>query len=555
MEGYDTLGIFPMPLEPSALLANQDTMRGSLPADGYAAYPSPTPLVACPADRPRSSDIHSIPPMLARFGSTFDDPYLDAASLYDNTVIGDVASPGLNHDSKLLDFSLPTFGYALLDYTYRRTSITLSAQLQGMFFLAETPPGEMPNSVPELTCYRRNLFSITGTITLPRSLRYIMTDQVEQIPIVSQELTLSATESVEGNPVKIISVPWKTSAAAAPPPPDDKTEREPTSMPLDITILSNDVDPEYANFPISFKRLQFRIATANNGRRRELQQHFIIKLRVMATLSTGAVIPLCEVVSGPIVVRGRSPRNFQTKKEVPVGGGSVAGRKSTAAAKAHNNGEANAAKAIKTEAGLGALDDFNVSPTSFLDWRVPMTGGAHRGPRTAVPGDLAGLPQQNDGYAQSSPDLQRAHQRAFLAPIGLSLMDEEPRKHVEVAQPVGLAAAASATNAAAAVGQAKKAPRLSQAPSFTASSLLDGDNEDATDQLYEYFPLGLDDWQEPVDAVYRYVPLRVHPHLPWNRADMTPKATRGAPHQHARRPAFRRRAQPLKALLFLDRCK
>ena len=118
---------------------------------------------------------------------------------------------------------------------------------------------------------------------LPRGLRYVLTDQGEQLPIISQELTISATESVEGNSVKIISVPWKTPASSA-PAIEDKTEKEPTSIPLDL-MASQDVESEFVNFPIAWKRLQFRVATANNGRRKELQQHFVVHLKVMATLA------------------------------------------------------------------------------------------------------------------------------------------------------------------------------------------------------------------------------------------------------------------------------
>ena len=72
--------------------------------------------------------------------------------------------------------------------------------------MAETPravsadPSLPPN---ELTCYRRNLFQITGSITLPRTLRYILTDHGDRIPIVAQELAIAGTESVEGNPIKV----------------------------------------------------------------------------------------------------------------------------------------------------------------------------------------------------------------------------------------------------------------------------------------------------------------------------------------------------------------
>jgi len=418
-------------------------------------------------------------------------------------------SPSLNHDNKLLDFGPPTFGYDLVDYAYRRTSITLSAQLQGMFFLAETPPGEPPQAFPELTCYRRNLFSITGTITLPRTLRYIVTDQAEQIPILSQELVLCATESIEGNAVKIISVPWKTSAAtAAPLPPDDNTEREPPSMPLDITSGTSDADPEYANFPIAFKRLQFRVATANNGRRRELQQHFSLCLRVMATLATGAFIPLCEIASGSIVVRGRSPRNFQAKKDVPLGSGSVGGRRP----RAHINGDSTASvplPTIKTEPSMIFLpEEQQTDVPDFSDWNLPVKQDA----LTAVALDPYPSYRTQDVYAHSSPELRRTssfpqqipeqqpqqeRQRPFLAPMNLSLTDEEPRQAVEVAHVIANGGGK---------GSARKTPRLSLSTSFGAgNSLLDVDLEDAADRLYEYFPLGLDDWQEPVDAVYRYV--------------------------------------------------
>ena len=142
-------------------------------------------------------------------------------------------------------------------------------------------------------------------MTLPRSLQLLMTDQGDQIPILGTELTISATESLEGNPVKIISVPWKTPATST-APAEDKTEKEPPTYPLDLSA-GQDMDSEYVNFPISWKRLQFRIATANNGRRKELQQHFVVRLKVVATLATGAKVPICEIHSGAIIVRGRSP--------------------------------------------------------------------------------------------------------------------------------------------------------------------------------------------------------------------------------------------------------
>ena len=203
-----------------------------------------------------------------------------------------------------------------------------------MFFLAEssrTAAGDFTTTPPELTCYRRNLFQITGSVTLPRMLQHAISENGESLPIVSQELLISATESVEGGPVKIISVPWKTPVGGGPAPAEDKTEKEPSPITLDQSA-SRDVDSDFSVYPISWKRLQFRVATANNGRRKELQQHFTIKLSIIATVEDGSKISLCEAYSGPIIVRGRSPSNFQARKDVPLGACGASVRKTMAAA-------------------------------------------------------------------------------------------------------------------------------------------------------------------------------------------------------------------------------
>ena len=38
----------------------------------------------------------------------------------------------------------------------------------------------------------------------------------------------------------------------------------------------------------------------------------------MATLATGENVKLAEIQSGAIIVRGRSPRNFDSRKDVPL---------------------------------------------------------------------------------------------------------------------------------------------------------------------------------------------------------------------------------------------
>ena len=88
---------------------------------------------------------------------------------------------------------------------------------------------------------------------------------------------------------------------------------------------------ELGNFILYFRSflLTSSRATANNGRRKELQQHFVLHLKLHGTLENGQKLVLSELVTAPIVVRGRSPRNFQARKEIPLLGSSAGSRGQT----------------------------------------------------------------------------------------------------------------------------------------------------------------------------------------------------------------------------------
>ncbi|KAI1814535.1 hypothetical protein GGS20DRAFT_576805 [Poronia punctata] len=211
----------------------------------------------------------------------------------------------VNHDHKLLSFRPVQDKHTIVDQHGRMQHLELSAQLHGMFFLSEMPANTNEGAMlqPELTCYRRNLFQISG-----------------------MEVTISAIESVDGHPVRLIVIPWKTPPPNSPELPQTP-DQEPPSLPL-IPFPDDGQEPEgeYAVYPIGWRRLQFRIATANNGRRKELQQHFVLHLKVMGSLANGTKTALAESTTAPIVVRGRSPRNFQARKEIPLLGSSAGSR-------------------------------------------------------------------------------------------------------------------------------------------------------------------------------------------------------------------------------------
>lgn len=268
---------------------------------------------------------HSYPSLKRMYDGGNDVGYLDSIHDIREEVSG-MQKPSINADHRLLNFGALPPKHTIIDAANRIKSIDLNAQIHGMFFLSElaTPSTEHVISQPELTCYRRNLFSISGNVRIPRGPLFTITERGERTAIVSLEVTISASESVDNHAVKLIVIPWKT-----PPPnsPEVSTEgeQEPTSLPLMAMDDSGaEVTPngEFTIFPIAFRRLQFRIATANNGRRRELQQHFLLHLNVVGTLTDGTKINASENNTAPVIVRGRSPRNFQARKEIPLVGSS-----------------------------------------------------------------------------------------------------------------------------------------------------------------------------------------------------------------------------------------
>ncbi|USP73710.1 hypothetical protein yc1106_00984 [Curvularia clavata] len=516
MEHFDTTTMSYMPMAiPMQTVTGPDQQLAMplVPVDQYdqrSAFDAETFIGS--EDAYSTYHLQQMPPQLKRYPSTYEDPFSDVQSGYEQSIHpheqnGMPESPINDSNNKLLSFSLPTVPYPILNYSMQRLSISMSAQLHGMFFLAESPWATTADvQVAELTCYRRNLFQITGTVTIPRSLRLLMTDQGDQIPIHGLELTISATESLEGNAVKIISVPWKTPATGN-VPVEDKTEKEPPTYPLDLST-GQDVDSEYVNFPISWKRLQFRIATANNGRRKELQQHFVVRLKVIATLNGGAKVPICEIHSGAIIVRGRSPRNFQARKDMPISGGTTARKVHTPQqtnrtptgdtnqgtpkqAQAQTQPQPQPQTQPQAQSGVPSKPvdllqmpfDFNANdmPQSpDFAWKIPT------GAQTAIPQDPPSSQLQHaTPYAQSTPDISRSAppQKTSIAPVTLSLTDDEPIK-------------APSPN-----DQQRKRTTPMRPPSFSIGIINSPD--ESADLLYEYFPLGLDDWMPPVDAVYR----------------------------------------------------
>ncbi|KAM7217432.1 transcription factor vib-1 [Rhypophila decipiens] len=284
--------------------------------DGYERFPHPSLM-----------NIPSINSLKRPYSQVDQAPYTEMVQ-----DLRDDYKPAVNHDQKLLSFKKVGDKHTIVDGKGRIHEMEIDAQLHGMFFLSEFPTGAGDGSGmnAELTCYRRNLFQISGSLCFPQIPLSVMLETGETSQIKNMEVSISAIESVDGHPVRLIVIPWKT-----PPPNSPEISQGPDQEPPPLPLIPWSEEEEenagdhYAIYPIGWRRLQFRIATANNGRRKELQQHFVLHLKLHGTLANGQKLVLSELTTSPIVVRGRSPRNFQARKEIPLLGSSAGSRGQT----------------------------------------------------------------------------------------------------------------------------------------------------------------------------------------------------------------------------------
>lgn len=437
------------------------------------------------------------------FAPTFEDPFSYSTRHFEpvqhQDANNDEASPQ-ELDNKLLGFSEPVVSASIVDENGTFADLAMTAELYGMFFVAEDVFGGETTGRPlELTCYRRNLWQCSGQLTLPRSVYNVMDDQGRQIPIAELSASITALESIEGKATEIISIPWKSTNPQT--GEENKVAGPPPNINLDLSS-GQELDANRVSVGVSWKRLQFKHATANNGRRKGLQQHYVVQITLLGKVKTGETIKIAEIQSGPVIVRGRSPRNFDSRKDVPL----------SSDTKQRKNTMSSDAGSLKQEREIlqGSIQRFpsvsaavpvcntlmmRYAPTKLTntqnpaEWATPQPVAApnqspHPSKRVAMSPSTAKPPIPpwgGDGIQPVKIALPMAGQaprgsvsrQSTGAPINLSLSEDERspnRSSTELQSPQ----------------MGKSYPAVGQ--NLTSSPI------DEVDPLYEYFPLTVDDW-------------------------------------------------------------
>ncbi|CAK7201101.1 hypothetical protein SEUCBS139899_003803 [Sporothrix eucalyptigena] len=540
------------------------------------------------------------------FSTTFEDPFPYSAAAtgrpYELTPHNpegflQSASPieeGL--DNKLLGFGAPVIKAAVVDDAGQFSEPTMAAELFGMFFLAEDVYSAENTGRPlELTCYRRNLWWCSGQITLPRHVTHIVTEQGRHVAVLELAASISAIESIEGKTTEIICIPWKSTAANSASNNSNNTQSEdakaagsPPNVPIDLAN-GQELDNGCVSVPVSWKRLQFKHATANNGRRKGQQQHYVVQINLLGRIQTDGEgdkgdsewVKIAEIQSGPVIVRGRSPRNFVSRRDVPLTGSSTAVDKKQLQQQAQQQQQQQQQQQLQQQqqhqnltavagldttmhqtqhrsnsSGIDMAQNFqrysllgNMPPgdwsQQFAQAQVPtqqtqiqpqqsphpakkmaLSPNQTRPPVPAwnsdsTPSRQTKAQQQQQAQQQAQQQLMQQQQQlqrsnSAAVPLNLSLSEDErsPPNRIGTDPPSNSPPFANLGGGASGSGGGMTSIALPTTSTSTASatagsnsaagaSAAQSDSFENGELLYEYFPLSLDDWMPPVDAIYR----------------------------------------------------
>ncbi|KAF9098929.1 hypothetical protein BGX23_004743 [Mortierella sp. AD031] len=182
-------------------------------------------------------------------------------------------------------------------------NLKIAAKIDRGFFLASN----------DWTCYRRNYFQLSasfGIQGLDSSLHSEVPCLLErngELNTVRSFLICIGAQIQNGE--KVIELVQHT-------PKRDKGPQI-TPRPTHVRAGGDLNANSSGSYVITFERVQFKTATANNGKRRAAQQYYQVHVDLFAELETGELVLAAKSYSAPLVVRGRSPGHYADNDEDP----------------------------------------------------------------------------------------------------------------------------------------------------------------------------------------------------------------------------------------------
>lgn len=228
---------------------------------------------------------------------------------------------------------------------------------------AKIDKGFFPSHEQVWTCYRRNYFAVTvsyGLTPWPHPQQKLYLTRGGKGPEQIQSMAVSLAAAIDKSGGKAIELIQHTpkrdkgpqlqmkKELLAPTPPGKTHDHgnfthfhQPATHAGPQLPLQNESDNSHSyspaghsnpNYQQAFERIQFKYATANNGKRRAQQQYYHLIVELWANVqsprdSQPDWVKIAARSSAPVVVRGRSPSHYQNEgphnSSASRGGGSA----------------------------------------------------------------------------------------------------------------------------------------------------------------------------------------------------------------------------------------
>ncbi|GAA5808357.1 hypothetical protein MFLAVUS_001748 [Mucor flavus] len=191
-------------------------------------------------------------------------------------------------------------------------SVRVQSKMDRGFFMAEN----------DWTCYRRNYFQVSSVFSIHGFNHYYSLNephQMQQIFVQGEQGMVPVHRFLLGITAHVANSEKEIELIQHTPKRDKGPQFRPDPKP--ITPGGNLTMSSVANNQniVTFERVQFKTATANNGKRRAAQQYYVCVVELFADTDRHELIKVASCRSSPLVVRGRSPGHYADIGDRPVG--------------------------------------------------------------------------------------------------------------------------------------------------------------------------------------------------------------------------------------------
>ncbi|KAI8371553.1 uncharacterized protein BYT42DRAFT_580674 [Radiomyces spectabilis] len=355
---------------------------------------------------------HSLPPRASSFTTTTfqSNPYPGPGTIRrrrtESTMFSFEAGPSFSPTKQLLEV------WADQSNKYQ---FQIHVKMDRGFFRADQ----------DWTCYRRNYFQVSAAFDIHGS----------NYPLQGPEVPcLVRTEDQGIRQVDFFSIGVMARVAGSDKKIDlvqhtPKRDKGPQMVPMPCAVRPGG-NPHLASVGphqniVTFERMQFKTATANNGKRRAAQQYYEVAIDLFAYTATGEQLRVATCTSAPLVVRGRSPghyadshthyRNMDTALPTPPVGVGLPPFVSPPTPMSADDRERFMSLPASPAGTFGPYPPYHGYPSYALTSNYPMMSGPR--PDEPSPAELRG-PHDNDGYMMHpypsthpipSPSLVQSH--------------------------------------------------------------------------------------------------------------------------------------------------